>query len=182
MNASNLVFHEIQGNAPIFACNYCGARDQATGWLMADVPIGDGDTVSIVCCSARCATEFKAHPYADRYLADLFGKVRAVEESAFPSSGGPFKGYVFRHAGKYDPEEVATLDLGGDVDRWLQSQTQAIKAGVEVMVTDCDDYAVFHAKDRRIVFPPAGSVPGLRRMDELIKPRMRYNGSYFSIL
>ena len=66
--------------------------------------------------------------------------------------GYPFKGYSFGADGMHD---------GGI---WLENHDQLerfmfrvvplqLRAGLEVMVCDNLDYAVFHAKDGRIIYP-----------------------------
>lgn len=73
-------FSEIQGNAPVFTCNWCGREGQATGWLAGDVAIPDnsGDTVTLVFCSDTCRLLFVSHPNSIYYIADLLERVMSV--------------------------------------------------------------------------------------------------------
>lgn len=70
----------------------------------------------------------------------------------------PFFGYVYNHAGYY--HAPIKLDTETMLENFLDRVARhAIEEKREVMVTDCDDYAVFHAKGGEILFPKAGG-PG----------------------
>lgn len=78
MDIDSLEFHQIEGNAPVFACNTCGKRGDARGWFIADIPLGEGDTASIVVCSRKCERDFKSHPMAEAYVRDMLSRVAAM--------------------------------------------------------------------------------------------------------
>ena len=78
MKAKELVFHRVEGHPPQFTCNYCGLIAPAYDWLIAEIPIGDGDTVSLVVCSRRCQRAFQSHPASNRYISDLMRRVAAM--------------------------------------------------------------------------------------------------------
>lgn len=80
-------------------------------------------------------------------------EAKQFDESTPPLSGAPFKGYVFKHDGKYDPREVVKLLTPEDAARWAVGQAAIIQSGIEVIITDRDDYAIFHAVDGKIIFP-----------------------------
>jgi hypothetical protein len=69
------------------------------------------------------------------------------------SSGGPFSCYLFNADGKYDPTTVPVFQDVQLAIKWLSDRLVFIKSGLEIMVTDRDDFAVFHAKDGKIVYP-----------------------------
>lgn len=66
----------------------------------------------------------------------------------------PLKIYFFLPSGRYDKRDVLTIF---DEDH-LKANVHHIKRhfdnGMEVMVTDAEEYAIFHAKQRKILYPP----------------------------
>lgn len=68
------------------------------------------------------------------------------------SKGYPFSLFVYDAEGKHgEPVDVphqAALRILFEV-----AVAPAVSDGREVVITDCEDYAVFHAKDGKVIFP-----------------------------
>lgn len=74
MQAIELEFYPIEGNAPEFVCNSCGSRFTADGY-MGDVPVGEDAHFSVVVCSLKCVNEFQFHPRSDEYIAENIRRI-----------------------------------------------------------------------------------------------------------
>ena len=67
------------------------------------------------------------------------------------SNGYPMRGYVFTDEGRHDGG--VALRNKRQMEAFMATKaTEAMKEGREIRITDCDDYCVFHAKDRRLLF------------------------------
>ncbi len=71
-----------------------------------------------------------------------------TEPSAFPA-----KLYLFDSAGKYDPHNVLTINNPDELAASMPLVRAHIQDGKEVRITDPMDYCLFHAKDKKIIFP-----------------------------
>lgn len=70
------------------------------------------------------------------------------------SKGYPFYAYVYNPNGMHN----GAVDIQNDVALKLMFDTTikaAVAEGREVVVADCEDICVFHAKDGRVIFPEA---------------------------
>lgn len=71
-----------------------------------------------------------------------------TEPSPFPA-----KLYLFNSAGKYDPHNVLTINDEKGLVASMPLIKSHIESGKEVRITDPMDYCLFHAKDKKIIFP-----------------------------
>lgn len=65
----------------------------------------------------------------------------------------PAKLYLFNSAGKYNSHNVLTLKNPDELAASMPLIKAHIQDGKEVRITDPMDYCLFHAKDKKIIFP-----------------------------
>jgi len=72
--------------------------------------------------------------------------------NASSEKGYPFRGYLFDYEGYHDGG--IWLETDDQLENFIFLVAPAhMHRGLEVMVTDCWDFAVFHAKNGRVVWP-----------------------------
>jgi len=71
-----------------------------------------------------------------------------ADEPTFPA-----KLYLFNAKGKYDPHNVLTINNPVELAASMPLVKAHILDGKEVRITDPMDYCLFHAKDKKIIFP-----------------------------
>lgn len=65
--------------------------------------------------------------------------------------GFPMKGYIFNADGTHDGD--VTISNPAELDVFFKFPVlQALANRVEIIITDCDDFAVYHAKDGKVLW------------------------------
>ena len=74
-------------------------------------------------------------------------------------SGYPFLLYVYNAEGRYGAPGNIPTALGLKL-LFETTVKPAVERGLKVVITDCDDFCVFHAEGGEVVFPKPEDIQG----------------------